>query len=94
MSDYLSLPSIHRRKKSMPNNHEGESRKKCPFLNTDCIGDACACFIQVTQTRVTSLGVAELVQTGMCSLPALCMIMSSPKSQEPQAIKLPQIFKQ
>jgi len=75
----------------MGDNHKDEVRKKCPFLDEWCIGDDCACFIQVAQTGVNQLGIQQTVQQGMCSLPALCMIMSS-KQVPSQPIKLPQLF--
>ena len=79
----------------MGDNHKGELKKKCPFLNEWCIGDACSLFIQVAQTSVNQLGISQLVQQGMCSLPALCMIMSSPpQKQEKQIMKLPLILNQ
>ena len=72
-------------------NNKGELRKKCPFLGSWCIGDACALFIQITQTGVSQLGIVQAVQQGMCSFPALCLI-ASPKPQ-PQQVKLsPHLF--
>ena len=91
----MAGPKAAIRGESMSGNHEGELMKKCPFLNSWCIEKTCALFIQVAQTQVNSLGIMQAVQHGMCSLPALCMIMSSPKpqQQEPQVINLPLLFK-
>ena len=74
----------------MPDNgqKQGELRKKCPFMDGAwCIGDACAIYIQVTQTRIGPLGFREQFQSGMCSLPALCLIISSQHQVQP--VKLP-----
>jgi len=75
----------------MGDNGKDEVNKKCPFLNGLCIGDACAVFTQLTLTKTNELGVVQTAQQGMCSLPALCVIMSSQPQRQPQLIQLPGI---
>jgi len=65
----------------MSDNNNGELKKKCPFLKEWCLGDSCACYVIITQTKVGQLGLAQQVQSGMCSFPALCMIMSTANKQ-------------
>ncbi len=76
----------------MGNNGTKEEKKRCPFLVAECIGSECACYIDVTQTQLV-LGVARQVNVGICSLPALCMIMSARPQPAPQGFKIPQIYK-
>lgn len=80
----------------MPNNGsketEGKVVKMCPFLGGKwCIGDSCALWMVVFHEKVNSLGVRGVSQEGMCSIPALCQIMSSSKQapSPPQVMKMP-----
>ncbi len=68
------------------NGEEGQIRKMCPFLGRWCIGDACACWVMITQQKVI-LGVPQMIQGGTCAVPALCMIMSSRPQAPPIAQK-------
>ena len=66
-------------------------KKWCPYLNKWCISQVCACWIQITQTQRSSIqGFATHNQIGMCSLPALCLIMTSlvqqPSQKKPNVI--------
>ena len=65
------------------NKEEVERKKKCPFLNARCIEGACKFWMQVTETKVGQLGLAEQVKVETCSFIALCLIMSSGKLPQP-----------
>ena len=60
-----------------------EVKKKCPFLNEDCIEADCALFIQLQQNI---MGLRKVV--GSCSLPALAVIMSSRPQPPPPPMNL------
>ena len=68
-------------------NHEeeaGERRLTCPFLQDWCIDKRCALWIQLFQSKTDQAGKQQVNRVGMCSLPALCEIMSSRQPPPPK----------
>ncbi len=71
----------------------GEKVKKmCPFLGKWCIEDSCNLFIEIVQQGVNTLGIRTLAKGGMCSLPALAMILSNKPQSAPVMTRPPLII--
>lgn len=69
---------------------EGILKKACPFLEGKwCIGDACAIWVTISRQGTSQLGTRQVQTEGICSLPALCIIISSKPQPPPQIMKMP-----
>ena len=73
------------------NHNEQQLVKTCPFLNGDCIQDKCSLWAQIHVGVPGPLGSIAGKVMGACSFPALLMVMSSPRPQQQQGIRLPNI---
>lgn len=60
----------------MQNNHN----KICPFLDTNCLQDKCALFVEVQAARISPLGVGEMIPTQMCVFQAQLLVQGTPKN--------------
>jgi len=72
-------------------NNGDERKKKCPFLNDWCIGEACAISTEMAQNTG-----GVLQKFTMCSFSALVMMISEINAKTPpplpQKIQIPKLF--
>ena len=60
-----------------------ESMKICPFFQKPCLGAPCALWMSLTRTTRGPHGGFAKATLGMCSLPALCELISSRSPVQP-----------